>query len=106
MVTFRMWVPNRRGRADLHFTSPDIHAGSVIHISASEATALDTAEIFFQHGTQTFVPVFGAASITVQNISPRDGAVDFNVFIDWPDPLNIVTDITILDPPAEIIIGS
>lgn len=102
MITFRMWVPNRKGRADLHFTSPTIKANSVIHISVSEATGLGPPLLFGQN----FSPNFGAASITVQNISVREGAVDFYVFVDWPDPLNIVADITILDPPAEIIIGT
>ena len=103
MITFRMWVPNRKGRADLHFTAPDIHANSVIHISASEATGIfDPPPLF----GQSFSIIFGAASITVQNISVREGAVDFYVVVDWPDPLNIVTDITIFDPPAQIIIGT
>jgi hypothetical protein len=103
MITFRMWVPNRKGRADLHFTAPDIRANSVIHISASEATGLFDPPLLFG---QNFSTIFGAASITVQNISVREGAVDFYVVVDWPDPLNIVTDITIFDPPAQIIIGT
>jgi hypothetical protein len=52
------------------------------------------------------VPHFGAASITLQNVSVRDGGVDFNVFVDWATPINLVTDITILDPPAQIVIGT
>ena len=106
-MTIRMWVPNRRGRADLHLTNPAILATSVIHVSVSEATPLDTASIVGPDGrwVQTFRPNFGAASITVQNVSVREGAVDFNVFVDSPDPLNIVADITILDSPAGIVIG-
>jgi hypothetical protein len=106
MVTYRMWVPNRKGRVDLHFTSTNIKPGSVVHISVSEATALNTTSILVGHQTQTFRPNFGTASITVQNIAVREGAVDFYVFVDHSRPLNIVADITILDPPAQVIIGS
>jgi hypothetical protein len=108
MFTVRMWVPNRRGRADLHLTNSAISDTSVIHISVSEATPLETASITGPEGlwVQTFRTNFGAASITVQNVSVRDGAVDFNVFVDSPQPLNIVADITILDPPAGIVIGT
>jgi hypothetical protein len=104
MTTFRMWVPNRKGRADLHFSSPAIKANSVVHISVSEATPL-TPGVLGGFG-QNFSTNFGAASITLQNVSVREGAVDFFVFVDWPHPLNLVTDITVLDPPAAIIIGT
>jgi hypothetical protein len=103
MPTFRMWVPNRRGRAPLHFFSPAINANSVVHVSASEATGLGPPLI---GGGQNFSTNFGSASITVQNISVREGAVDFNVFVDWPTPLNVMTDITILEPPAQVVIGT
>lgn len=102
MITYRMWVPNRKGRADLHFSAPEIQLNSVVHISVSEATALGTP-IFTG---QNFSTVFGSASITLQNVSVRQGAVDFYVHVDWPDPLHLVTDITILDPPAQVIIGT
>jgi hypothetical protein len=105
MTTFRMWVPSRMGRADLHFTGPIIKANSVIHISASEASDLFPGQQFGGF-SQNFSTIFGAASITVQNVSVREGVVDFYVFVDWPHPLNIVTDITILDPPEQIIIGN
>ena len=106
MTTYRMWVPNRRGRADLHFSAPEIGPASVIHIAASEATPLDSASILLPQGVQSFRPNFGLASLTVQNISAREGTVDFNVFVDWETPLNIMVDITILGFPDQIIIGS
>lgn len=102
-----MWVPARKGRADLHFSNPEIKITSVVHIAISEATALDSMSVLGPQGryTQSFGANFGAASITVQNISVRNGAVDFYVFVDWPDKLDLYADITILDPPAAIIIG-
>jgi hypothetical protein len=106
-VTFRMWVPNRHGRADLHLRSPQITTFSVVHISISEATALDTVELLPPRPGlgQTFTSVFGDAAITLQNVAVRQGAVDFRVFVDWDSPLDLVADITIFDPPAEVIIG-
>jgi hypothetical protein len=98
-----MWVPNRKGRADLHFFSPKITKNSVVHIAISEASALGPPDIVL--GIRKFSSIFGAASISVQNISVRDGAVDFYVHVDWSSPLNLVADITILDPPIEIIYG-
>jgi hypothetical protein len=80
----------------------------VVHISVSEATPLDAASLIVGSGNlvQRFRAIFGAASITVQNVSVRQGAVDFNIFVDWPEPLNVYADITILDPPAAIVIGT
>ena len=107
-ITFRMWVPQRQGRADLQFRSPQINNFSVVHISVSEASKLDTTSLVpVRQGVgQTFTAHFGDAAITLQNVSVRDGAVDFRVFIDWESPLDLVTDITIFDSPVEVIIGS
>jgi len=107
-VTYRMWVPSRQGRADLHFRDPEINQFSVVHISVSEATAQGTVELLPPPGrpSQTFTANFGDAAISLQNVSVRQGAVDFRVFVDWDSPLDLVTDITILDPPAQIITGT
>lgn len=102
MQTFRMWVPSRKGRADLHFRSPTIKHTSVVHIAVSEAH--NFAESF--EPTRRILSLFGAASITLQNVSVRDGAVDFYVYVDWHSPLHLMCDITVLDPPVEFIRGS
>jgi hypothetical protein len=39
-------------------------------------------------------------------VAVRQGAVDFRVFVDWDSPLDLVADITIFDPPEEVIIGT
>ncbi|MFB7648345.1 hypothetical protein ACFC1G_27810, partial [Streptomyces sp. NPDC056085] len=51
----------------------------------------------------------GAATVTVENISPHSPPYDpnhgvtFVVNVDWGSPLHIVTDITVLDgPPVDI----
>jgi len=105
MQTIRMWVPRRQGRADLHFRNPDIKASSIVHISVSEAT--DTSPgVLGGSGIQNFKAHFGSASITLQNVSVNDGVIDFYVFVDFPHPLNVVADITILDGPPTIILGT
>lgn len=99
-TTFRMYLWGRQGRRVENFRAPQITRHSVVHISVSEATAIPP---------QSFTPIFdrfvGAANITVHNISPSDGRVDFVVTVEWGAPLNIVTDITIFDPPQETVVG-
>jgi hypothetical protein len=98
-----MYLRNKRGRNQLRLSNPNITRNSVVHISVSEATALQDP---------AFTPIYsrfvGAANFTVHNIAPRDGHVDFIVTIDHPAPLNIVTDISIFDPvPMEnTVIGT
>jgi hypothetical protein len=98
-----MWVPNRRGRCALHFHDSEITPNSVIHISASEATAIANPPPIFG---QSFSLNFGSASISVQNVTPGNGVVDFYVVVDFHAPLNVATDITIFDPPVQVIIGT
>ena len=103
MLAVRMYLRNKKGRNKFRLTNPNISRNSVIHISVSEATALSEP---------AFTPIFsrfvGSANFTVSNVSPNDGFVDFVVTIDWPQPLNVVTDISIFDPvPMEhTIIGT
>lgn len=99
-----MWVPNRHGRADLHLGSPDIKSSSVVHISMSEAGGITGGGTF--PGGQPFGSFLGSAAITLQNVVVRDGGVDFRVFIDWGSPLNVVADITIIDGPPSVVIGT
>lgn len=99
-TTFRMYLWNRKGRSVENFRAPQITHDSVVHISVSEATPIPP---------QSFTPIFsrfvGGATISVHNIAPSDGRVDFVVNVEWGDPLSIVTDITILDPPAQTVVG-
>ncbi|MDN9012152.1 hypothetical protein [Brevibacillus laterosporus] len=97
--TVRLHVPQRRGRVHLRLANPDITRNSVIHISVSEARPL--GGIF----GAAFNRIFGSASITVQNITPSDGEVNFYVLVDWPQPLDIAADISIFDPTENIVYG-
>lgn len=76
-----------------------INSDSVVHISVSEAKRI--------YGMYFGIPIIqrfmGAARIEVRNVSPRAGAVDFFIYIDWEEELDITVDITLLDPPIQII---
>jgi hypothetical protein len=100
--TFRMILRGRKGRCLENFRSPEITTSSVIHISVSEAFLLDQALTPEALIGSRFV---AAADISVRNISPSNGRVDFVIFVEWGEPLNIVIDITILDPPVVTILG-
>ncbi|MET8625515.1 hypothetical protein ABZW30_17505 [Kitasatospora sp. NPDC004669] len=102
MVSYRMWVPQRQGRSVLHFNDSEITPQSVVQVAATEATDLGPPVFVGQN----WGVLIGAASITVENVCVRDGGVDFVVNVDWSSPLNVSTDITILDPPAQYIVGS
>lgn len=103
MFTVRMYLRDKKGRNSFRLSNPNITRNSVVHISVSEATALAEGTL-----TPVFTRFVGAANFTVHNISPADGRVDFIVTIDHPNPLNIVTDISIFDPvPMEnTIVGT
>jgi hypothetical protein len=76
-----------------------ITSDSVVHISVSEAK-----RIYGMYFGIPFIQRFmGAAQIEVRNVSPRAGAVDFFIYIDWDEPLDITVDITVLDAPIQII---
>ena len=76
-----------------------IHTTSIVLISASEVRSDDVPR---------FVPVFdrfiGNAPITVRNIAPQEGFVDFWIYVEWQDPLDVAVDIVVLDPPALMVV--
>jgi Papain-like cysteine protease AvrRpt2 len=91
----KYWGPFS-GRGTLNYNWPAIDQDSVVLVSASEYNS--------EH-----VRFIGAASITVANIAPHgppydpNHGVTFVVNVNWGSPLNIVTDITLLDnKPIEI----
>jgi len=96
----KFWGP-LKGRTSLNFNWPIINQDSVVLITA--------AEYFVSTPPGNEHRFIGAASITVENIAPHgppfdpNHGVTFVVNIDWPSPLTIVTDITVLDkPPIEV----
>jgi hypothetical protein len=96
----KYWGPFQ-GRVTLNFNWPEINHDSVVVVSASEYSV--TTPPSNEH---RFI---GAATITVDNVAPHgppfdpNHGVTFVVNVGWGAPLNIVTDITLLDdPPVEI----
>ncbi|MFM0222102.1 hypothetical protein [Paraburkholderia dipogonis] len=96
----KYWGP-LGGRTTLNFNWPNINHDSVVLITAAEYVAAVP-----QTDEHRFI---GNASITVENIAPHgppfDGnhGVTFVVNVDWPNPLTVVTDITVLDAaPIEV----
>jgi hypothetical protein len=89
-----------KGRNVLNHNWDAIDHDSVVLISVSEFN--------FDGFTDDHHRFVGAATITVCNISPhgpqydQNHGVQFAVQIDWETPLNIVTDITVLDKPVDV----
>ena len=91
----KYWAPFA-GRANLNYNWPIIDHDSTVIVTASECNAEK-------------VRFIGAASITVDSIAPHgppydpNHGVTFVVDVNWGSPLNIVTDITVLDnKPVDI----
>jgi hypothetical protein len=45
-----------------------------------------------------------ATPITVRNVSPQEGFVDFWIYVDWEHPLNVAVDLVVLDPPNLMVV--
>jgi hypothetical protein len=86
---------NLHGRCSMNFNWPPITHASAVEISAAEATDINP---------QAFVPdqgwsyTLGLANVSVSNISPHDGGIEFILNVDWDSALNIVVDIMVFDP--------
>jgi hypothetical protein len=93
--TIRKFWGQFNGRVTFNYNWSAIDHDSVVLISASEYVVTDP--ISNEH------KFIGSASITVENIAPHgppfdpNHGVTFVVNVDWGSPLNIVTDITLLD---------
>jgi hypothetical protein len=81
----------------LSFSLPGvIRADSVIHIAASEAGSWAQQP----NGTATVQRLAGAADVYVMAVAPKPDRVEFILKVDWKSPLDVVTDITVMDPPS------
>lgn len=112
--SYRLLLPSREGRCVEQFRLPEISPDSVVLISASEVALapLPPQEVQLpgivrapKHDSVSRIQgrFIGAADISIKNISPGEGVVDFVVFVDFPHSLNIIVDITLLDPPVKTI---
>jgi len=91
----KYWGPFT-GRVSLNYNWPIIDQDSVVLITASE----------YNNEKVRFI---GSASITVSNIAPHGPPYDTNhgvtfiANVDWSSPINLVTDITVLNnKPADV----
>jgi hypothetical protein len=92
----RMYWRSMRGRCVLNTNWDAINADSTVHVSAAEWSE--------DPGSPDTSPRFvGAANITARNVVPHgpphdpNHGVTYVVTVDWPEPLNIVTDIVLLE---------
>ncbi len=102
--TIRVWWPSQAtGWKNFNWTGV-INGRSVVYISACEATPLPAPQF---GTTQDFIAgtrFRGTAVIGVRNVHPHDdggGGVEFFLEVNWGNPLNIVTDITVEDPAEQ-----
>jgi hypothetical protein len=83
----------------LRVSWPPIHSTSIVLISASECRT---------DNIPRFTPIFersvGDAAITVRNIAPQEGLVDFWIYVDWENPLDVAVDLVVLDPPNLMVV--
>jgi hypothetical protein len=97
--TVRRHLPAFRGRATFNHNWNAINAESVVVVTASEYRAKGQP-LFVGESEPRFL---GAAPVRVENIAPHGPPTDpnqgvgFAVVVDWPSPLSIVVDITVLD---------
>jgi hypothetical protein len=103
--TIRVHWDSFKGRRVLNFNWGAINKESVVIVTASEYHGKGQP-LFQGESDPRFV---GAAAVRVDDIAPHgppsdpNEGVTFAVTVDWPDPLPIVTDITVLDnPPVEV----
>jgi hypothetical protein len=85
------------GATTFHLTWNQIFHNSIVVITASEGKPLSS------EGAVRFV---GDARFTVNNIAPFDGGVDFRVTIEWDDPLDLWTSVTVFDRSDPTLFGS
>lgn len=91
---------NLHGRCRMNFNWPPITHASAVQISAAEATDMDP-QSFVAETAWSYL--LGLADVSVSNISPHEGGVEFILHVDWNSPLNIVVDIMVLDPHEQFV---
>jgi len=96
METFRH-VVRSHGRVRANFNAPDINERSVVIITAAEITRI---------GDNPHHRFLGDADVWVSNIAPHgppsdpNNGVEYILHIDWPEDIDVLVDITLLDSPV------
>jgi hypothetical protein len=79
----------------MNFSWPPITFQTPVIIMAAEAKFLGPSLIGRESEWATNR---GEADVYVTNVGPSNGHVEFILHVNWPQPLDIITDIIVLDP--------
>ncbi len=80
---------------------PLISKKSIVLVSACECRPYDySVPSFTSRIPDRFI---GAAPVVVKNVAPEDGRVEIVIEVRSNDPLNVITDIVVLDPPEVVV---
>jgi hypothetical protein len=106
MHSVRQYYEPVKGRLNANFNWPGvITSKSVVMITASEYKP-EPGNQHFQHSDYTRFR--GDANVWVSSIAPHGpnnedpGGVEFAVNVDWSNPIPVVVDITVFDPPEAV----
>lgn len=98
--TIRVYWPKIQGRVTLNVALPGlVNNDSVVHVTACEAGNWTPQP----NGTAKVSRQAGAADVYVMAVSPEPDRLEFVLKVDWKSPLDVITDITIMDPPTRYI---
>jgi hypothetical protein len=95
--TIRLLYRGMHGRVRANFNwtiDPPITTKSVVVMSAGEAVV--GQGLFGAENESKFN--LGDADVYVTNVSPHQGGVEFILHVNWNSPLDVLVDLTVLDP--------
>jgi hypothetical protein len=101
--TIRILYRGQHGRIRKNFNwgiTPPITKKSVVVMSAAEAV---TTQGLFGPEEQTNFNL-GDADVFVTNVSPHAGGVEFILHVNWNSPLDVLVDLTVLDPYEQFFV--
>jgi hypothetical protein len=80
---------------------PLITSDSIVLVSACECRPYDySVPSFTSRIPDRFI---GAAPVVVKNVAPQQGRVEIVIEVRSNDPLNVITDIVVLDKPEVVV---
>jgi hypothetical protein len=88
----------QNGVTSFNLNWDQIRHDSIVVITASEGDPPITSA-----APNRFV---GDARFTINNVAPHDGGVGFRVTIEWPQPLNLWTTVTVFDSSDPTVFGN
>jgi hypothetical protein len=96
--TIRILYHGQKGRTRMNFNwniTPPITKKSVVVMSAAEAAFIHN-QIGGAENASSFH--LGEADVFVTNVSPHEGGVEFILHVNWGSPVDVLVDLTVLDP--------